>query len=65
MLVQDENYIYRLSCYIHRNPLRAGLVKRLADYPWSSYPIYAYGKKSPEWLRTDVLFLHLPATTRN
>jgi putative transposase len=41
-----------LSCYIHRNPLRAGIIRRLADYPWSSYSIYAYGKKSPEWLLT-------------
>jgi REP element-mobilizing transposase RayT len=65
MLVQDENYIFQLSCYIHRNPLRAGIVKRLADYPWSSYPIYAYGKKTPEWLRTDVLFLRLPVTNKH
>ena len=41
-----------LSCYIHRNPLRAGIVERLVDYPWSSYPVYAYGKKPPKWLRT-------------
>jgi len=33
----------RLSCYIHRNPLRAGIVARLAEYPWSSYKAYAYG----------------------
>lgn len=65
MLVQDENYIFQLSCYIHRNPLRARLVQRLADYPWSSYPVYAYGKKPPEWLKTEALFLHLPATNRN
>jgi len=31
-----------LSGYIHRNPLRAVIVRRLVDYPWSSYPIYAY-----------------------
>jgi hypothetical protein len=23
------------------------------DYRWSSYPIYAYGKKRPSWLRTE------------
>ena len=37
ILVENDAYILQLSCYIHRNPLRAGLVKRLADYPWSSY----------------------------
>ena len=51
-LIENDEYLMHLSCYIHRNPLRAGIVRRLADYPWSSYPIYAYGKKSPEWLLT-------------
>ncbi len=40
----------RLSCYIHRNPLRAGIIARLAEYPWSSYKAYAYGNKAPDWL---------------
>ena len=44
-----------LSCYIHRNPLRANIVERLADYRWSSYPVYAYGYKGPEWLKTDTI----------
>ena len=51
-LIENDEYLMLLSCYIHRNPLRAGIVRRLVDYPWSSYPIYAYGKKSPEWLHT-------------
>ena len=45
----------QLSCYIHRNPLRTGIVKRLVDYTWSSYPIYAYGKEHPKWLNLDVI----------
>ncbi|MEZ6156373.1 MAG: transposase [Candidatus Scalinduaceae bacterium] len=45
-LIENDEYLM-LSCYIHRNPLRAGIVRRLADYPWSSYSIYAYDKKSP------------------
>jgi len=44
-----------LSCYIHRNPLRANIVERLADYRWSSYPVYVYGYKGPEWLKTDTI----------
>ncbi len=32
LIVENDIYILRLSCYIHRNPLRAGIVKRLADY---------------------------------
>ena len=29
ILVQDEAYMLRLSCYIHRNPVRAGLIAPL------------------------------------
>jgi len=36
IIVQNDAYLMRLSCYIHRNPLRAGIVKRLADYCWSN-----------------------------
>ena len=45
IIVQNDGYLMRLSCYIHRNPVRAGIVERLIDYPWSSYPVYACGKK--------------------
>jgi REP element-mobilizing transposase RayT len=56
IIVQNDAYLMRLSCYIHRNPLRSGIVERLADYRWSSYKAYAYGDKSPEWLITEPIF---------
>ena len=55
IVVENYAYVFELSCYIHRNPLRAGIVKRLTDYKWSSYPIYAYGRIGPEWLKTDLI----------
>jgi len=55
MLVQNDAYLLQLSYYIHRNPLRAGMVKRLADYKWSSYKAYAYGKSYQNWLNTKVI----------
>lgn len=55
MIVQNDGYLLRLSYYIHRNPVRAGVVERLADYSWSSYANYAYGKKGPDWLNTELL----------
>ena len=55
ILVENEPYVVELSCYIHRNPLRAGMVKRLIDYKWSSYPPYAYGRKAHEWLKMDMI----------
>lgn len=55
IIIENETYLLRLSCYIHRNPLRAKLVNRLADYAWSSYRYYAYSKKTPRWLKTDFI----------
>jgi REP element-mobilizing transposase RayT len=55
IIVQNDAYLLQLSYYIHRNPLRAGIVKRLADYRWSSYKVYAYGRKTPKWLSTDLI----------
>ncbi|MBW2491800.1 MAG: transposase [Deltaproteobacteria bacterium] len=52
IIVQNDAYLMRLSCYIHRNPLRAGIVERLANYRWSSYKAYAYDDKDPKWLIT-------------
>jgi REP element-mobilizing transposase RayT len=58
IIVQNDAYLLQLSYYIHRNPLRAGTVKRLADYNWSSYKVYAYGRKTPTWLITDMIISH-------
>lgn len=58
MLVQNDAYILQLSYYIHRNPLRAGLVERLADFPWSSYLVYAYAQRQPDWLSTELILNH-------
>ncbi|MCP3874214.1 MAG: hypothetical protein GY699_13795 [Desulfobacteraceae bacterium] len=55
LLIQDDAYLFRLSCYIHLNPLRAKIVTRRAEYPWSSYRAYAYGDSSPKWLSTDLI----------
>jgi hypothetical protein len=59
MLVQNDAYLLQLSYYIHRNPLRAGMVQRLADYRWSSYRAYAYGQPAPEWLNTEPILSQL------
>jgi putative transposase len=40
--VQEDDHLRVLLRYIERNPLRAGLVERAEDWPWSSL----YGKPS-------------------
>jgi len=48
--VDKGDYLKRLILYIHRNPLRAGLVDRLLDYPWSSYRCLAQKRNCYPWL---------------
>jgi putative transposase len=36
-LVENDAHLWTLLAYVERNPLRAGLVKSLKDWPWSSY----------------------------
>jgi len=55
IIIENYAYLFQLSCYIHRNPLRAGIVNRLSGYRWSSYNVYAYGRKFPEWLSTGLI----------
>ncbi len=46
ILVDADNYALTLSAYVHLNPLRAGIIKQLEDYPWSSYLDYLNLRKS-------------------
>jgi len=46
ILVDADNYALMLSAYIHLNPLRAGIIRQLEDYPWSSYLDYLNLRKS-------------------
>jgi REP element-mobilizing transposase RayT len=65
IVVQNDAYMLQLSCYIHRNPLRGGIVQRLADYHWSSYRAYAYGKQAPAWLSTDLILAQFAGNERH
>jgi len=66
ILVENETYLLRLSYYIHRNPLRAGMVAHLVDYEWSSYKAYAYKTANiPDWLRIDFILSKFTSKDRN
>lgn len=56
ILVDKDHYLLELSRYVVLNPLRAkGMVKRLEDWPWSSYPAMVGSAPKPEWLTADWL----------
>ena len=38
VVVEKDAYFLTVDRYIHLNPVRAGMVARPEDYPWSSYP---------------------------
>lgn len=38
----DEKYLYAAVRYVERNPVRAKIVKKAEDYPWSSARIRVY-----------------------
>jgi putative transposase len=44
-LIDTERYLLTCYRYIELNPVRAGMVRSPADYPWSSFPVNALGKQ--------------------
>ena len=50
ILVDADSYVLQLVRYIHRNPLKAGLVKGLDQYVWSSHKGYLSKAKKWNWL---------------
>lgn len=55
LLVSGEDYLLRLSRYIHQNPQKARIVPNLPKYQWSSYPAYIEHVAAPEWLKLDTI----------
>ncbi len=43
-LVDSEHYLFTLHKYIEMNPVKANMVKQVADYKWSSYHHNALGE---------------------
>jgi len=53
ILVDAENYLLRVSRYIHLNPVKARLTKHPEKYLWSSYRFYTNNTAQPNWLNTN------------
>ena len=50
ILVNGDSYLLQLVRYIHRNPLKANMVKDMNAYPWSSHKAYLSVAKKWDWL---------------
>jgi hypothetical protein len=55
MLVKKENYLLELSRYIVLNPVRAGMVRSVRAWPWSSYRATTGQLKGSACLNVDWL----------
>ena len=53
ILVCNDSHLLQLVRYIHKNPVKAGLVKDITDYEWSSYKGYLSYAKKWNWLHKD------------
>lgn len=49
ILIDADRYLIRVVRYIHRNPVRAGVVSEASSYPWSSHRAYI-APEAPVWL---------------
>ena len=55
ILVEMDSYLLQLSRYIHLNPVRAGIVERPQDYPYSSYKSLI-SEKGEEIITRDLIW---------
>ncbi len=52
-VVQSDGYLLACSRYIELNPVRAGMVERVEDYPWSSFGLRFVEDAQAGWLDVD------------
>jgi len=52
IVLDADSYLLELVRYIHLNPVRAGIVKTVEKYRWSSHRAYR-GEETLKWLTTD------------
>ncbi|MBU1056538.1 MAG: transposase [Proteobacteria bacterium] len=56
ILVGGDSYLLQLVRYIHRNPIKAGLVTTLDSYKWSSHKGYLSIAQKWSWLHKTFIF---------
>jgi len=56
ILVCNDSHLLQLVRYIHKNPVKAGMVKEMQNYEWSSYKGYLSYSRKWKWLHKDYIF---------
>lgn len=55
ILVDKDQYVLEVCRFVVFNPVRAGVVKKVGQWRWSSYASSAGIGKPVEWLTTDLI----------
>ncbi len=55
VLVDSDAYLMEVCRYVELNPVRAGLVDRVEDWPWSSFRAHIGADEAPAWLAASAL----------
>ncbi len=64
-LIRNEQYYYNVLRYIYQNPLRAGVVKRCEDYPYSDVLEKVKGKDLIGWFNELICDFDTQQTRKN
>lgn len=62
IVVDRDSYLLELCRYVVLNPIRAGMVKKIERYAWSSYPATLGLAACPAWVTTDWVLGQLAKT---
>jgi putative transposase len=55
----EEKRIEKLN-YMHWNPVKQGLVEKMEDWPWSSYPWYCTGEEGRVRIESSLTSIWMP-----
>ncbi|MFL6682818.1 MAG: REP-associated tyrosine transposase [Burkholderiaceae bacterium] len=59
VIVDTDAYLLKVCRYVELNPVRAGLVAAVDQWPWCSYRAHVGTEPAPRWLATAVVHGHL------
>lgn len=59
VIVDRDSYLVEVCRYVELNPIRAGLVDAVIDWPWCSYRSHIGTQLAPGWLASDAVHGHM------
>jgi len=65
IIVGGDSYLLQIVRYIHKNPVKAGLVEKPEQYAWSSHKGYLSVAKKWDWLYKEFIFSLLTTKKQN